>query len=93
MSENFKFTCLTTDWLFQSNALHSFLREGSGIDPYSLGEHYEDVKTYFLRTLLVDKYSPDDGPVLRDLSFQWDEALRFAGIGSSSNTTTKIKCK
>ena len=79
LAEEFTFSCIVRDWLYQSVALHEFyLYAQERIAPYNLGDHYQETVEYFRNNIerLIREYFPHGyrhrHPVLRELSFDWD---------------------
>lgn len=83
-SDEFKYACITADWLFQSNVLHKFLKEETSVDPFKLGDNYEFTRKYVadgVNALLKEYYPQGKGqvPVLKDVTFEWD-GIYFASL-------------
>lgn len=79
LSEEFKIRSIVCDWLFQANALRTFLKETEGdVDPFALGSNYNDVKERFmllLNGLIADKFGgfyKGSKLEIDDLFFNWD---------------------
>lgn len=79
LMEEFTITSIVRDWLYQSNVLHKYLLETKNrIDPFNLGEFYEETVQYFKENIqsLMAEYFPQGYKgkkmVLDGLSFDWD---------------------
>lgn len=79
MMEEFTFSSIVRDWLYQSVALHEFCVEmRRKIDLYDLGSHYQQTEDYFHSSIksLIEEHFPNGyrnkRPVIRELCFDWD---------------------
>ena len=79
MMEEFTFSCIVRDWLYQSVALHEFYLHAKGrIEPYELGGHYQETADYFRENIsrLMRENFPagyrGKKPEITELYFDWD---------------------
>lgn len=79
LAEEFTFSSIVRDWLYQSVALHEFYPYAEGrIEPYRLADDYPKTVDYFRDNLnrLISENFPEGyrgkKPFIKELCFDWD---------------------
>lgn len=80
LSEQFKYTFLIKDWLYQSEVLSQFLKETAGkVEPYELKGHYEETLAYFqtrlakkVKEVFGEEWTDEKKINLDSMGFDWD---------------------